>query len=427
MSPAADDDRALYGRVMARILPIVVFAYFVGYVDRINISFLKLRMLDDLGLSETAYAFGAGVFFWGYLIFQAPLTLLVARVGARRGIAALALVWGVISCLMVFIDSAAGFYVLRFLLGVSEAAFFPAVLLYFTQWFPATRQARIMSFLFLATPLGVVFGGPAIGWFMDRMDGVAGLAGWRWSFLLSAAPSLAAAVLVAFLLQDGPNDARWLDAGARRRLIENLDRDAAGKSSDLKAALRSPLLWLLALICFLYNIGHYGLLFWTPTIIKAFGLASTFHVGLLSAIPYAAAMLSMILVAASAERSRERRLHAAIPILVAGAALAISSLTADHLPLSLAFLTVSVAGLMTTLALFWSIPGSLLAGSAAAGGVAFINTAAVIAGMVGPALVGLLKDATGGTQAGVVALGFVLAAAGLLILAIPRAVMARIA
>ncbi|MEW5687939.1 MAG: MFS transporter [Pseudomonadota bacterium] len=416
----APGDRALYRRALLRIMPIIVFTYFVCYIDRISISFLKLRMLDDLGFSEITYSFGVGLFFWGYLLFQAPISMIVARVGARRSIAVLSLIWGVLSAAMMTIQSASGFYVLRFLLGVGEAAFFPAVLLYFTQWFPARRQGRVMSFLFLATPLGVVLGGPAVGWVMEAADGVQGLVGWRWAFLLSALPSLAAAGLVAFVLKDRPAEAAWLAPDEAARLTSALEQDVQGRTSAAGQALRSPLVWLLALICFLYNIGHYGLLFWSPTIIQAFGLESPARIGLLSAVPYATACVAMLVTAASSERRRERRLHCALPITFAGFALAASAMTATNLPVSMLFLSLAVAGVTTTLALFWSIPGGLLSGAAAAAGVAFINSAAVVAGMIGPGIVGVVKQASGSASAGMLVLSVVLLAAGGLILCIPR-------
>ncbi len=416
---------SVYRKVTRRIVPALVLAYFFGYLDRVNVGFAKLQMLDSLHMTEFAYGVGAGIFFWGYLLAQVPCGLAIHRLGARRCIAAIMVVWGVVSMLMMLTQGSLSFYGLRFIFGIAEAGFFPGVLLYFNYWYPSSRQSIIMSLLFLATPLGVIIGGPVSGVVMQVMDGALGLQGWQWLFVVEAVPAVLVGVFLLFYLDDGIDQARWLTEPEKQVLKAGLAEESKEKKESFVAALKEPLLWLLVVITLLYNIGNYGLLFWLPTIIKETGAGSPLKVSVLSAIPYAVGCIVMNRNAAHSERTGERRWHAALPPIIGSVALAASTFLVGSPFTSLALLAVSVSGVLALLAMFWAIPGRLLAGSAAAGGIGFINSFAGLAGFLAPIIVGWLTSVTGNTAAGVRVLAVTLALGGLLVLVIPKALLSR--
>jgi MFS family permease len=416
---------ALYRKVTRHIVPIVVVGYFFGYLDRVNVGFAKLQMLSSLHMSELAYGIGAGIFFWGYLLLQVPSGLLIHRIGARKCISIIMVAWGVVSMLTILTVGPHSFYVLRFLLGVVEAGFFPGVLLYFNYWFPSDRQAKIMSFLFLATPLGFVIGGPLSGVIMDFTHGALGLNGWQWLFLVEGAPAILLGLFLFAYLDDGIDQAKWLSESEKQMLKDNLLSEYQDKTESFVAALRAPILWLLVAICLLFNIGNYGLVFFLPTTIKEAGHLSVLTVSMLTAIPYAVGCVVMVGTAIHSERTGERRWHSALPPLVGFVALVLSTFYAHNPVIAMLFLTIGVAAVLALLAMFWGIPGRLLAGSAAAGGVGFINAWAAFAGFLAPVIVGWLTTLTGNTEAGVRVLAVTLLLSGLLVLAIPRRLLSR--
>jgi MFS family permease len=422
---AAGNVDALYSKLTRRIIPLILACYFFGYLDRVNVGFAKLQMVTDLQLSDAAYGVGAGLFFIGYLLLQLPAGWLVRRIGVKRCIAGSMIAWGVVSIATLATRDQTSFYVLRFLLGVTEASFFPAVIAYFSIWFPSRRLSRVMALLFLAMPLGVVIGGPLSGWIMDATHGGLGLRGWQWMFLIEGLPAVLLGLFLLATVTARIDDARWLSAAEKSMVHAEMATEAEGKRASLGAALREPTLWLLFATSFLYNVGNYGLIFWMPTMIKALGTLSNFAVGVISAVPYLVASVAMVLNAQHSVRTGERRWHTAAPVIVGGVALLASVGMHAHPVLAVTCLTVGVAGIMSTLAMFWSLPSRILAGEAAAGGAGLVNIGAAIAGFVGPSIMGYLKGLTGSTEVGVALLALTLFSAAALILAIPRRFMER--
>ncbi|WP_321906086.1 MFS transporter [Paraburkholderia tropica] len=413
------DADAVFGKITRRIIPIILICYFFGYLDRVNVGFAKLQMMSELHISEAAYGVGAGLFFVGYLLLQVPASALVKRLGVRACLGGSLIAWGIVSIATLATRDQTTFYVMRFLLGLTEASFFPAVIAYFSLWFPSFRLAKVMSLLFLAMPLGVIIGGPLSGWIMDATHGGFRLDGWQWMFVIEGLPAVVLGFVLFFSVVNRIDDARWISSDEIAVVKRELANEAPGKQHALLPALKEPTLWLLFAISFLYNVGNYGLVFWMPTMVKALGTLSNFQIGVVSAIPYLVAAVAMVVNAQHSVKARERRWHTALPVFIGGVAL-IGSVVAASLPVAaVACLTVAVAGIMSTLAMFWSLPSRILAGTAAAGGAGLVNIGAAVAGFVGPSIMGLLKELTGSTTTGVGLLAITLFAAALLILAIP--------
>jgi MFS family permease len=419
----------LYRRVMRRILPLLLLCYVVAYLDRVNVGFAKLQMLGDLGMSDTIYAIGASIFFWGYFLFEMPSNLLLHKYGARFWIARIMVTWGIVSSSLAFIVPLASFfhvqtstmfYTLRFLLGVCEAGFFPGVILYMNYWFPARRQSVAMSGFLVAIPLSLTLGGIVSGWLMENTHGMLGFSGWQWMLLLEGIPSVLVAFVVFFWLGDGIQSAKWLSASEKALLQSNLERESTAKTHGVAAALKSPRVWLLTIILLTFNTGFYGLAFWLPSIIRASGVQSTLNIGLLSAIPYLSAVVVMLLNAAHSRKTGERRLHAAIPACVGGVGLILSALFANNIPVSIVFLTVATCGILGLMPIYWTFPGQILSGTAAAAGIALINSAGNLSGFTGSMITGLAKQWTGNINNGTYALGACLLVSCGLILLIPK-------
>lgn len=420
-------DERTYAKVTWRLLPLLFLCYIVAYLDRVNVGFAKLQMLSDLQFSETVYGLGAGIFFIGYFIFEVPSNLILHRVGARAWIARIMITWGVISSAMMFVTTPAMFYIMRFLLGVAEAGFFPGIILYLTYWYPSHRRGRITSLFMTAVPLAGVVGSPLSGWIMERFAGVHGWAGWQWLFLLEGLPSVLVGILVLVYLDNDIRSAKWLTDAEKAYLVDQIHNDRAPDSAhSLGEAMRNPKVWILSLVYFGIVMGLYGIGFWLPTLVKATGVKSALDVGLLSAIPYAAATIVMVLVGRSADARRERRWHIAIPCLLGAVGLVMSAVNASSTQLALVSLTLACAGISTALPLFWSCPTAILTGAAAAGGIAGINSLGNLAGFVSPYMVGYIKDLTQSTNAGMYALaGFLVVSALLVLLCIPARLVNR--
>jgi D-galactonate transporter len=409
-----------YAKVARRVLPLLFLCYVASYLDRVNVGFAKLQMLSDLKFSDTVYGLGAGIFFIGYFLFEVPSNIILHRVGARVWIARIMITWGVISGAMIFVDSAPMFYVMRFLLGVAEAGFFPGVILYLTYWFPSYRRGRITALFMTAVALSGVIGGPLSGWIMQTLPGVAGLAGWQWMFLIEALPSLLLGIATLAFLQDRVVDARWLEHDEKSFIAEQIAAEAEEKhEATLAQTFGDGRVWLASLIYFSFVMGLYGVGFWLPTLIKGTGVKSVLDIGLLSAIPYLAATVAMVLIARRSDRQRERRWHVAIPAFLGAIGLCLSVSFAGDTLLAMAALTVATAGILATLPLFWSLPTAFLRGGAAAAGIALINSLGNLAGFVGPYAIGWLKDFTHSTGAGMYMLAASLLLGGLLTLALP--------
>ena len=422
-SPAAyvaSADTSAFTKATWRLLPFLFVCYLFAYLDRINVAFAKLQMLSDLGFSEAVYGFGASVFFIGYLLFEVPSNLLLLRVGPRRWIARIMVTWGLVSAGMMFVRTPTTFYVMRFLLGVAEAGFFPAIVLYLTYWFPASRRSKVTALFLTGIPMSGVIGGPLSGWIMTAFNGAHGFAGWQWLFLAEGLPTALLGVIAFFYLDDKVRDATWL-SDEQKDLIEQKIKEETPASAlhSLKDGLFSSKVLLVSAIYFFYTMGLYGVSFWLPTLIKSSGVADPFEVGLLSAIPYAAGALAMVFVSHNSDRTGERRWHLIVPGLVGAFGLAMSVCFSGSTLAAMIALTVGTMGVMTTISQFWVIPPAFLGGAAAAAGLALANSVGSISGVVSPSLIGIIKQASGSAGAGVLALAVSLVIGGLLVLFVP--------
>lgn len=405
----SDKEAQVYGKVVWRIMPLLFLCFLVAYLDRVNVGFAKLQMSTDLNFSETVYGLGAGIFFIGYFFFEVPSNLILYRVGARKWIARIMITWGIISALMMFVTTPTSFYVMRFLLGVAEAGFFPGVILYLTYWFPARRRGRAIAMFITGIPISGIIGSPLSGWILQAFNGVNGWAGWQWLFLLEGAPTVLVGLLVWRFLDDGIADAKWLDPEEKRILQDSIRADVGEKTShSFKHLLRDTRIWILALIYFGVLMGLYGVSFWLPTLIKATGVERPLDIGLLSAIPYIVAIIAMNLINRSSDRHAERRWHFAIPAVLGGLGLIFSAVFVQNPLYSIIALSVGCAGILTICPLFWTFPTAFLGGTAAAGGIALINSLGNLSGFVSSYLIGFLRDLTHSTSIGMYMLGGVL-------------------
>lgn len=405
---------AVVSRLTRRLVPFLFLLYIVAYLDRINVGFAALQMQAQLGFDDAVYGLGAGMFFAGYFVFQVPSNLALERLGARRWLALLMIVWGVISSAMMLVSTAKGFYVLRFLLGLAEAGFFPGVIFYLKNWFPAAARARTVAWFMTAGPLAGVVGGPISGALLS-LHQRGGLAGWQWLFLLEGVPAVLLGAVVFFLLTDRPADARWLPAEERAWLVHTLDREQRSVSAlartDVFAAFTNARVWLLACVYFGLNTCSYGISMWLPKVIHGLSGVSNLVIGLLSAIPYLAAAVIMVLVGFHSDRAGERRWHVAIPAFAGAAAMIAAGYSTSVAPM-IAAMTVAMVGVSSMVGPFWAMPTSLLAGTAAAAGIALINSVGNLGGFCGPYIIGLVRNWTGEFKGGLLVLGVLLALSG---------------
>ena len=415
-------EAAAYAKVTRRLLPFLFVCYIVAYLDRVNLGFAKLEMMGALGLGDAVYGTGAGIFFIGYFLFEVPSNLILFRVGARRWIARIMISWGVIAAAMMFASGAASFYGIRFVLGLAEAGFYPGVILYLTQWYPARRRARIIALFMTAIPLSSVLGGPLSGWILETFHRSGSLAGWQWLFLLEALPAVVLGVATLFYLPDGIKDARWLGPEEKQYLLAPIEAEARTKHSHaVGASLRHPATWVTIGVYIGLCMGLYGVSFWLPTLVKAAGVDSAWRIGLITAVPWAAGAVAMVLVGRSSDRSGERRWHLAIPTLLGAAGLAIAAAAGNHLLPALAGMTLATAGITTGLPLVWNLPTAVLGGAGAAAGIAFINSAGNLGGFLGPSLIGWIREVTHTTDAGLYVLAGLMLVSGLWAVAAPKA------
>ena len=413
-------------KVTARLIPLLFLCYIIAYVDRINVGFAKLHLREALGVDAGVfggvYGLGAGLFFIGYFLFEVPSNLILQRVGARMWIARIMIVWGLVSMAFMFTKGVTMFYVMRFLLGAAEAGFFPGVILYLTYWYPVRERAKTIALFAVGGVSAGVIGSPISGAILG-LNGVGGLAGWQWLFFLEALPAILMGFVVLFVLPNGPQQARWLSdnekAWIQSRLSAEADSADAARPHRLKDVFTSPLVWLLCLIYFLLNVGGYGYEMWLPTIVKGFSGQSDAVVGLINAIPYFVAGVVMLLYGYHSDRKGERRGHVAFAAISAAVGFALAAAFKNPF-LAMTGLTIAFAGLKSTLGPFWALSTAFLSGTAAAGGIALINSVGNLGGFFGPYLVGIIKDATGSDMAALLLLGGALLGMGLSALAVPR-------
>ena len=404
----------VYSVVNWRVLPFLAVCYLFAYLDRINIGFAKLQMQHDLALSDAAYGLGAGIFFLGYVLFEVPSNLLLARIGARKTLSRILILWGLTSAAMLLVSNVETFYALRFLLGVFEAGFAPGMIYYLTQWYPGARMARAMAIVLGAAPVGGAIGGPVSTWIMAHFADAGGLAGWQWMFLAEGIPSILLGVVAYFTLVDKPADARWLTDAQKAVIASQVERSSRGQTASFAKALTDPRVYVLAAAYFCLISGLYAVSFWLPSILKAAGLTDLVKIGLYSAVPYLVSMVAMYALSRSSDRRGERRWHSAITAIL-GAGLLAAAAYATSFPIALICITLATASVFASYTVFWAIPQEHLKGTAAAGGIAFINSIGLFGGFVSPTIIGWTKDSTGSLQAGLLVIAALLVVGAVLL------------
>jgi MFS family permease len=416
-----------YRKVFWRLMPFLMACYAASYMDRVNIGFAKLQMQQDLGFSETVFGLGSGIFFLGYFLFEVPSNILMHKVGARAWIARIMVTWGLLSAAFIWVRSIPGFYGLRFVLGLAEAGFYPGVILYLTYWFPARWRGRVIAVLMSAIPVSSILGNPLSGWVMDAMNGLSGVAGWKWMFMVEAAPAVLIGIAAFFYLDNSIAAARWLDPEEKRVLEAAIAEDTRSQASGVHSvaqAFRDPRVWFMCLIYFCFVLGQYGLNFWMPTLIRSAGVKGATAIGVVSAIPYIVTLVMMNLLGHSADKRCERRWHLAVPALIGAAGFVIAP-TAPNVGIAIAALSLAAAGAITCAPLFWSLPTAFLAGAGAAAGIAVVNSVGNLAGFVAPYVIGKASDLTGSPAIGMYAIAAGLVVGAVCALATPAKLVNR--
>jgi D-galactonate transporter len=408
----------LYNKIAWRIMPILLTGYIIAYLDRVNVGFAKLQMMSDLSFSDSVYGFGAGVFFLGYFVFEVPSNVILHKVGARLWICRLMLTWGIVSGCTALVHSAWQFYAMRFLLGVAEAGFFPGMILYLTYWFPSHRRAKMVAILMAGNPSSGIIGGPVSGFILRHFAGSHGVAGWQWLFIIEAIPAVLFALVIWLFLDDRVAKATWLSTEERAVVAAEIAAEAGVKTHhSILSVFMSPRVWLMCAILFGMVAGSYAIGFWQPTIIQQTGIKDSFHIGLLTAVPAALALMSMILVGRHADRLRERRWHLVVPNMVGALGFALCTQAGSSTLIAMLGLTLATVGVVTALPMFWALPTSFLGGTAAAAGIALINATGNLAGFFSPAIIGFLKTYTGTLNSGLFLICGCLTASSILVIA----------
>ena len=417
LTASAAEDK-LYKRVYWRLIPLLIVCFIVAYYDRVNISFAKLQMQDELKFSDTVYGLGASLFFVGYILFEVPSNVMLHRVGARKWIARIMVSWGIASALMMFVATPFQFYAMRFVVGAMEAGFLPGVVLYFTYWFPPLRRARVNSLFMTAISLSGVTGGPLAGWMMTHFAGLNGWSGWQWLFLLEGVPAVMLGFVVFFFLDDRPADAGWLSASEKRAIAADIaaNESIAPAQHSLLRAFSDPRALFLSGIYFLILTGLGGVTFWMPQLIKNVGGLDTQSVGIVTAVPWLIGGLGMIAVAFNSDRSGERKWHLAISAIASGVGYAISAAFPHDFTIAVAGLSLATLGILAIFPVFWTVPSTFLGGIAAASGIAFINSMGNLGSIFSPTFIGWVNDRTHSTQLAINAVAGMMVLAGVLIL-----------
>ena len=385
MKADASFEARTYAKVDWRLIPFLFLCYVLAYLDRVNVGFAKLQMLQDLSLSDAAFATGAGIFFVGYFLCEVPSNILLKKLGARTWIARIMVSWGIISSAMMFVKSEWMFYGMRFLLGIAEAGFFPGIIFYLTLWYPSRLRSTRTALFVSAIAISGVLGNPISGLIMDSLSGRLGLAGWQWLFLAEGMPSILVGIGVFFYLDSSIAESKWLSADEKAILSRNIAAEDRHKSEvRVSDAFKSGKVYALCAIYFSLMIGLYGITFWLPTIVKAFGIKGYLGVGLVTAIPYVVAVAGMIPLSRHSDRTGERRMHYVLNVTAGGIGLILSGVFAAHPILAISFLSLGTLGVIGSMPLFWPVPSTFLAGTAAAAGIGIVNSVGNLGGYVGP-------------------------------------------
>ena len=410
-------EAAVMRKVAWRLVPFLSLGYLINALDRFNVSIAALTMNKALGLSATAYGLGAGAFFWSYVLFQVPANMILTRLGARRWITIIMIFWGVCSAGAALVTDTTSFVIVRFLLGIAEAGFFPGVAFFMTCWFPARHRCRAMGVFFAFGAAAGIIGGPISAHLLE-LNGWLGVAGWQWVFLVEGVPAVALALACPFVLSDRPSEARWLDPDARAWLQGTLDAEAgAARARHLSfaRAIATPTILILTAMYFLLAFGVYGTAFFLPLIIRSLGFADV-TVGYITSLPAIAGVFGMIVFSRSSDRTGERLWHLAVPCLIGGTGVVLAGLSLGVSPtLAIAAFCLANFGIAGALPVFWNLPTAYLGAAAAAGGIAFINSLGNISGYVAPQIVGLRRDATGNYEMPMMMVGAVVILSGLLV------------
>ncbi len=426
--PSQQDEDRIFRKVAIRLVPFLLFCYVGAYLNRINVGFAKLQMATDLGWSEAVYGLGAGIFFIGYFLFEVPSNIIMQRVGAKLWIARIMITWAVISASFFFITNSTQFYVLRFLLGVAEAGFYPGVVLYMMQWFPSRRRSQMLAIFMLGIPVTGILGGPLSGWVLESFNGTMGYAGWRWLFIIEAVPTLLLGVATLFHLDNKPAEARWLTPAQKQLIQSRLESSQPNhrhSMSSMGQVFRNARVLQMAVIYFCVFMSHYGLTFWLPTLIKQSGVSRPLQVGLLSAIPYAVGACFMIFFSRRSDRTGERRWNLIVPMLAGACGFVLAAHSGSNTAMAMVGLSVAAIGVLTPGPLFWALPSAFLMGAAAAVGIAAINSFASLAGFLSPYFIGWLKDYTHSFAMPMYVSSLSLVIGALLVLAMPAKIVNR--
>jgi len=374
-----------YHKVDLRLIPFMFLCYILAYLDRVNVGFAKLQMLKDLSLSDAAFGTGAGIFFIGYFFFEVPSNLCLKKFGARMWIARIMISWGIISSCMMFVKGEWSFYIMRCILGFAEAGFFPGIIFYLTLWYPSSYRSTRTAWFVSAIAVSGVIGNPVSGWIMDMLSGTFGLAGWQWLYLSEGLPSIIIGFWVIYYLDSSIQEANWLNAEEKTLLETKLVEEDKDKTEHrLIDAFKSGKVYVLCFIYFTLMIGLYGIAFWLPTIVKAFGIQGYLKVGLITAIPYTVSVIGMMMISYHSDRTGERRLHYVFNVLAGAAGLVLSGIFASNPYLAILFLSIATLGVIGSMPVFWPVPSAFLAGTAAAAGIGIVNSVGNLGGYIGP-------------------------------------------
>lgn len=394
-------------KVGLRLIPLMLVCYLVNYLDRINVGFAALHMNEDVGITATVFGWGAGLFFISYFLCEVPSNMALHRVGARRWIARIMITWGIVSTCFAFVQGPISFMALRFLLGIAEAGFFPGMVLYISYWFPQEYRGRLTALFMTAIPLSALIGAPLSGFLLETAS-FWSIASWKWMFIIEGIPAIILGVVVLVYLTDRPSEAKWLTPEEKDWLISRLSVEkTGGHLSSFKDAFKSLNVMLMGVIHLGFAVGSYGIAIWLPQILKGHGLSS-FHIGLMSMIPYGVAIIGMIAWGALSDKSPNRSIHVAASCSLGAIGLLIAAAT-PTLSGAIVGISISTLGVIAARPIFWTLPGSFLTGSAAAAGIAFINAFGNLGGFIGPYVIGLIKDQTGSFTLGIVATSLPLA------------------